>query len=198
VRCKLLVIGDAHVPTGFGRVVQSILERLPSRFDIHQLGINYRGDPHSARWPTYPAMLSGDPYGVPRVPELVGKTQPDLVFIVCDPWILTRYAEALAPFQQRVRTICYTPVEGTPIEPAITLGLRYIDRIVAYNRFGQTALVEAYRQAALQDSTIGKRSIEVIPHGVDTHLFHPVGADALESRTIARRKLLPNRADFQE
>lgn len=196
--CKLLVIGDGNVPTGFGRVVHSILERLPSRFEIHHLGINYRGDPHPARWPIYPAMIHGDPYGVPRVPELVGKLQPELVFIVCDPWILTRYAEALAPFQRRVRTVCYTPVEGTPIEPSVALGLRYIDRIVSYNQFGHDALRESFRLAATQDPTLGLRDVGVIPHGVDTRVFHPVGVDRAESRRIARRRLLPDKAEFHD
>ncbi len=34
-RTRILVIGDGNSPTGFARLLQSILTRLPPRFDIH-------------------------------------------------------------------------------------------------------------------------------------------------------------------
>lgn len=194
---RILVVGDGNAPTGFGRVVHSILERLPPRYDIHHLGINHRGDPHRARWPIYPAMSGGDPYGVERVPELVERLEPALVFVVCDPWILTRYAGALARYRRRLRTVGYLPVEGTPIEPSVALGLRHLDRIVAYNRFGADALAEAFRRAAQDDPSLGARDIAIIPHGVDTGVFRPLGAD-LADRRLAKRALLPDTPEFQD
>ncbi|MEO1365840.1 MAG: hypothetical protein AAFX50_01600 [Acidobacteriota bacterium] len=61
---RILVIGDGAVPTGFGRLVHSVLERLPERYEVHHLGINHRGEPHGAAWPIYPASLYGDVYGI--------------------------------------------------------------------------------------------------------------------------------------
>ncbi|MES2639477.1 MAG: glycosyltransferase [Myxococcota bacterium] len=194
---RILVIGDGNAPTGFGRVVHSILERMPARYDLHHLGINHRGDPHRARWPIYPAMTGGDPYGVDRVPELVERLDPALVFVVCDPWILTRYAGALARYRRRIRTVGYLPVEGTPLDPSVALGLRHLDRIVAYNQFGASALGEAFRQAGVDDVSLGARDIGIIPHGIDTKVFHPLGPD-LADRRLAKKALLPDTPDFQD
>jgi D-inositol-3-phosphate glycosyltransferase len=195
---KLLVIGDGNSPTGFGRVTHSILERLPGSYDIHHLGINHRGDPHGTRWPIYPAGLHGDIYGLNRVAELVDKVRPDLVFAVCDPWILTRYAAALEPYRKTVRTVFYMPVEGMPMEPAVALGLRNVDRLVAYNRFGARALEASFREAAEQDPTLSERPIDVIPHGVDTGIFRPLAGPPPADRSAAKKRLLPDSPDFQD
>lgn len=195
---RILVIGDGDAPTGFGRVVHSILERLPAEFDIHHLGINYYGDPHKARWPIYPAALRGDPYGVNRVPELIEKLAPALVFSICDPWTQTRYAAALERYRQRVRTVCYMPIEGAPLEPSVALDLRYIDRLVVYNQFSAKVVQDAYRVAAETDPTLSERPITIIPHGVDTALFHPLVGPPGSDRVAAKKRLLPNTPDFHD
>ncbi len=44
-RPRVLVVGDAVAPTGFARVLHSILGRLCDSYEFHHLGINYAGTP---------------------------------------------------------------------------------------------------------------------------------------------------------
>jgi hypothetical protein len=61
-RSRILIIGDGGTPTGFGRVTQGIFCNLPrDRYDLHQLAVNYLGDPHNVPWPLYPAPGMSEP-----------------------------------------------------------------------------------------------------------------------------------------
>ncbi|HYX71930.1 MAG TPA: hypothetical protein VE732_04110, partial [Nitrososphaera sp.] len=62
-----MVVGDAAAPTGFARVLHSILDRIKHKYEIHHLGLNFSGDPHDADWKIYVARLGGDVYGVNRL-----------------------------------------------------------------------------------------------------------------------------------
>ena len=74
-RPRILVAGDAAVPTGFARVMEGIFRPLSARYEIHHLGANYRGDPHGYDWKVYPAEIGGDRWGANRVVTLVEKIQ---------------------------------------------------------------------------------------------------------------------------
>ena len=54
-RPRILIAGDAAVPTGFARVMEGIFEPLSRRYELHHLGTNYHGDPHRYDWAVYPA-----------------------------------------------------------------------------------------------------------------------------------------------
>ena len=45
-RPRVVVVGDAVVPTGFARVLHSLISNLKERYEFHHLGINYRGEAH--------------------------------------------------------------------------------------------------------------------------------------------------------
>lgn len=49
---KILIIGDAVAPTGFGRVIRSIFQPLHNNFELHQLATRYDGRPND-----YPRSL---------------------------------------------------------------------------------------------------------------------------------------------
>ena len=69
-RPRILVAGDAAVPTGFARVTEGIFKPLSAAYEIHQLGTNYRGDPHGLGWKVYPAEIGGDRWGANRIRPL--------------------------------------------------------------------------------------------------------------------------------
>jgi D-inositol-3-phosphate glycosyltransferase len=60
---RILIVGDAALPTGFARVVEGIFKPLAAKYEIRQLGTNYLGDPHGYSWKVYPAELGGDRWG---------------------------------------------------------------------------------------------------------------------------------------
>lgn len=197
-RPRLLAIGDGNAPTGFGRVMHNVLTRLHETYEIHHLGINHRGDPHDEPWRIYPAGLRGDIYGVNRVEELLARVRPTLVFAACDPWILGRYAEVLQRHQREVRTVYYFPIEGTPLDPSLITNLRYADRLVVYNRTAAAAVADAVREARRDDPGFADRPLEIIPHGVDTAVYHPLPGVLDGDRRAARQQVLPPASGFDD
>ena len=200
-RIPILVVGDAAAPTGFARVLHSILDRVKHKYEIHHLGINYSGDPHDADWKIYLARLGGDVYGINRLQQLIEVAKPMLVFMVNDIWILGRYAPILKEYGDKLKTVMYFPVDGEPIDSEYVGQLDGVDQFVAYNQFGKRAMEQAIAGVTLENPDFKASEIEVIPHGVDTNLFHPysktLGTDGIKrGRLKAKKMLLPNTKDF--
>ena len=172
---RVLVIGDAGAPTGFGVVVHNIFERLVRDFDVdvHVLAANYRGDYVETPLKLYvPTLLDRlDIYGESRFVELVGKLMPDAIFFINDPqivlsclldnkydpnrvlWRGIQNGDAL----YRPPIIAYMPIDGYDSPRSWDLLKERVTRI-AMTRFGQTAMPEA----------------SVVWHGVDTTVFKPM------------------------
>ena len=180
-RPVLLAVGDGGVKTGFARVMESILERIEDYFSIHQLATNYHGDPYACRWSMYPAKLGGDRYGVGRLPTLLKRLRPDLVFCLNDPWILASYLEAIQSASPTTPVVVYSPVDAGPLDPDWFERLAMVKACVVYTRFGEREVSAALGKAN------GVR-FERIPHGVDTRSFFPMG-EQLSDTEEARRTL---------
>jgi D-inositol-3-phosphate glycosyltransferase len=202
-RIPLVVIGDAAAPTGFARVLHSILDRIKHTYEIHHLGINYLGDPHDADWKIYVARLAGDVYGANRLQQLVERVKPKLIFLVNDIWILGRYASILKKYKDDVKTVMYFPVDGEPLDPEFVKQLDGVDQLVAYNQFGKRVMQQAIAAVRQADPEFKASEIKVIPHGVDTKLFHPypnipTSQGFKLGRSRAKKALLPRKKDFLE
>ena len=202
-RIPILVVGDAAAPTGFSRVLHSILDRVKHKYEIHHLGVNYSGDPHDADWKVYVARLGGDVYGVNRLQQLIEVAKPRLVFFVNDVWILGLYAPILKKYKDYLKTVMYFPVDGEPLDSDFVGQLDGIDQLVAYNQFGKRAMQQAIDEIRRENPDFKASEIEVIPHGVDTQLFYPYSKKPATGginpgRLRAKKMLLPNEKDFLE
>ena len=202
-RIPLLVVGDGAAPTGVARVLHAVLDRIKRKYDIHHLGINYYGDPHDSDWKIYVARLGGDVYGVNRLPQLIERVRPGLVFLVNDVWILSQYAPILKKYRDDLKTVMYFPVDGEPIGPEFVKQLDGIDQLVAYNQFGKRVMLEAIAAVKKDNPQFKSSEIEVIPHGIDPKHFHPypekrTSKGLVPGRLRAKRALLPKTKDFQE
>lgn len=164
-RPRILWVGDGGLATGFARVNHSIINNLPEgKYDIHHLAINYRGDPYpDAKAPMYPAILGGDIYGINRMTKMLEALEPDLVFILNDPWILSVYLERLPDGQ---KTITYFPVDAKPIHRDWCEAITQRSVPVAYTKFGKGAITEQMDNA----------KVHIIPHGIDLEKFYPMDA----------------------
>lgn len=167
---RLLVVGDAVASTGFARLTRAILERLCDRYEVHQLGVNFHGDPHDLPWKVYPAGLGGDIHGVGRLAQLVEWTRPDIVWMVNDVWVLADYAQVLDSISCRAARVAYVPVDSGPVEPTLARRMQSLDQWVAFTEFGRGELLTA--AAASSDGNVN-RDVLVIPLGVDQDLFRP-------------------------
>lgn len=158
---KLLWIGDAVIQTGFARVTHNVIGHLikSGGWDVHLLGVNYRGDPHPYPYKIYPAVLGGDIFGVGRVDTLCRGLRPDAVFIINDPWLVRQYLDEIPP---DIPVIAYMPVDSPNQRSA--KNLQRLTRAIAYTAFGRKELVLGGYGGPC----------DVIPHGVDTELYRPI------------------------
>ncbi|NNB88210.1 glycosyltransferase family 1 protein [Corallococcus exiguus] len=185
-RPRILVVGDAVAPTGFSRVTESIFRPLSRDYDIHQLGIKYAGGAHDLPWTLHPAI---DARGVSKLPELCASLAPDLVFLVNDIWVLGDHARALGRVPGRHRLVAYCPVDSGPLSAGFLAGLQGVHRLVAYTAFGQGELSAAASRLSTPPTW---PRVDIIPHGIDTSVFHPLapmGGSLVASRRASRAAL---------
>ena len=130
---RLLVVGDAAVPTGLARVIQSLLGPLREDFEIHHWGINYRDEPHDYPWTLYPAAMKEGVFDPGPLADLIKTLRPGLLFLVADLWVLGDYLEGLAKRAQKpLGVVLYCPIEAGPVEPRLLRRVAGADRLVLY------------------------------------------------------------------
>src|SRR5262245_3523846 len=106
-RVPLIAVG-AYLPgSGFTRVLWTVLGGLAGRFDVHYIGIGYKGPRLTEAGVTlHPSNLQGgDVYGAYQCAELVQFLDAPLVLLLNDLWMLSNYPYPLAPLADRVRTV---------------------------------------------------------------------------------------------
>src|SRR6266571_4278476 len=125
---RILIIGDAVAPTGFGRVIRSIFEPLHHDFEINQLATRYDGRPHDYPWKLYPAAKGKSVYGYDQIVPLIEETKPAIVFLLYDIPFQIPYMEELRKTSTRTKIVIYSPVESGPIAPEIMQRLQGVSR----------------------------------------------------------------------
>jgi D-inositol-3-phosphate glycosyltransferase len=200
-RTPILLLSDAVAPTGFARVIESIFRPLAETYDIAQLGVNYRGDPHDWPWPIYATSSERDTWGTRRLPEILEKVRPRIVFILRDIRLARDYMPILERYRERCGgpfdVVAYLPVDAGPIVPEMLAPLAAVDRMVTYTEFGRRELERSFDEIERCQASIVRPPIDVIPHGVDTAVFRPAPEDDLE-RALASRKAAAKQALFGE
>lgn len=165
---KLLWCGDAVAPTGFARVTHSVLDWLQNFFEVHVLGVNYKGDPHPYPYSIYPSQILGGqtPWGVDRFIPLIEKLNPDVIMVMNDHWIVRMFLSALErsgrPIDSYPPIVAYIPVDAKNVANAHKLN--DLAAAVFYTQFGWNEAVEG--------GFTGRAA--VIPHGVNTNIFKSV------------------------
>jgi D-inositol-3-phosphate glycosyltransferase len=185
-RPRILVAGDAAVPTGFARVMEGVFRPLSKSYEIHHLGTNYRGDPHTYDWKVYPAEIGGDRWGAKRIVPLAEMLKPRLVFILNDIWGQHAYLAELRRMKDAPPVLLYCPVDGGPLDAESVEPLRGVRRCVAYTEFGRHVIEEAARAQRAKDPSFDFPAVEVIPHGVDTDTLRPLEAEGVTPRRSSR------------
>lgn len=184
---RILFWGDAVIETGFARVLHSIAKYLPDTFDISWIGVNYFGDPHAYPYRIYPAPLGGDIYGLNRAHNLFDRENPDIIFILNDAWIQAKMLKVIKDYYKEKplpKIVTYTPVDAYDHDPDWYKDFDIVNHAVAYTKFGYEEILKA--SPRLQDRLL------VIPHGVDTTVFHKL----LNSKREIKSAVYPNAEEF--
>lgn len=197
---RILIAGDAMAPTGFARVLEGIFMPLCDRYEIHHLGANYYGDPHDLPWKVYPAGLGGGVWGSHRLESLIESIKPRFLFIANDIWVHAEYMEALAKIENPPPVVLYTPVDAGPIELEDLEPLVGARRLVTYTDFAQGEINKALADLRKKTPDVEFPEVEVIPHGIDSDVFHPLNdeADPVARRLLARRALFPEMPELHD
>lgn len=173
---KLLAWCDSPTKaTGFGNVARHVLGALSSEYDISVLAINYYGDYHplQEKYRLYNPAAGGDVYGFARIQELVTGIDPDVIWILNDPWMVAQFVTKIRQLKYTKSIVVYTPIDSDNIKPDFVLPLNQANVVVSYTQYG----ADEMRKAGLTVKTA------IIPHGVDTTSFQPV------DKSLAREKL---------
>ena len=181
---RVLFWGDAIASTGFATVLHNIIGNLPKRsFDRHQLGINYKGDPHDYDWRIYPALIGGDYLGLNRIAEFA-TLKPDGIFILNDVWVIGRFLRKIKETWKDIPPIVvYFPVDSIDLDLDWFKDFDIVKKVVVYTKFGYNEVKKI----------IPNSEIEIIPHGTDTSIFYK----KFETREEAKKLLFPNQ-DLKE
>lgn len=174
-RPRLLWWGDACVPTGFARVTHGVLAHLSALWDVHVLGINYRGDPHSYPYPVYPAGAKDDPLGINRVAEISAKVKPDLLMIQNDPWNIERFYRQVE--QIGIPVVAWMPIDAKNLKSEYARALNRTMVAITASEFGL--------QVARDGGFSGWG--EVVPYGVDLDCYAPVPQQAARAKLRLER-----------
>lgn len=181
---KILIIGDAVAPTGFARVIRSILEPLHGDYELHQLATRYDGSAHDYPWKLYSAAKGKSRYGYDQIVPLIEQIQPAIVFLLYDIPFQGPYLEQLRKAAPQPKVVFYSPVESGPIAPEIMQRLHGISRYVTFTEYGRREIAEALQAVRQHDPAFQFPDLEVIPHGVACDKFFP-----LPDKAEARRRM---------
>lgn len=168
----MIVAVGLYIPgTGFTRVFDTLFSILGHAFDIHWLGIAYKGPVLCSRnYTLYPNNVTGgDMFGAYASADLARDLQADSVLFLNDVWIFKNYRDT---HQGRAwKTIAYIPVDGTITDTTPLLELAWLDQIVAYHFHSSAQLSDGF-ESLLSQGMVGKiPKVSSIYHGVDTTLF---------------------------
>jgi glycosyltransferase involved in cell wall biosynthesis len=175
-KTKVLWVADFAAMTGFGRVSGAVLPRLRDGFEFVVLACNWHGDPVDEQklFKMYPASnrFQQAPFGEDRIREIVEKEQPDIVFSLNDPWIVSEQYRRIQDLhqQKKFKFVGYLTMDSYNWLGGIDPHINDWDGVIAFTEFGAHEFVKG-----------GVRiPIAVIPHGLDRDVFYPM--DQREAR----------------
>ncbi len=181
----VLFIGYAEIPNGFSRVIKSLLEsllRLPLLFRLHQLAINLADSTEYRGWTVHGNARTL--HSAETLEGLLRQIQPEIVVIVDVPWVCAERVDTITA-SSLARIVCYCAIDNREsLPPAVLQKLARAHCLVAFTRFARDLLLQGFRELGVDHAPL----VEVIPHGVDTSVFHPIvsAADLRESRRLSR------------
>jgi glycosyltransferase involved in cell wall biosynthesis len=171
---KLLVWCDFLVATGFGNVAKNLLDTLHKEYDVYVLGINNRGEVvyDTSKYFVFP-VDSSDLLGLKKLPRIVDKVKPDIIFLFQDIFHISDLIEALRKqvgFDTKI--VSYFPVDGAPANLAWQNVLDFSDAVVTYTDWAIKVIRDRF--PGYKDTPIHK-----LYHGVDLKTFFPKKADEI-------------------
>ncbi|MCB0668784.1 MAG: glycosyltransferase [Saprospiraceae bacterium] len=189
-RSDIIIVGLYRPGTGFTRLISELCNSLSSTFQIHWIGIGYKGlSRKEDKIKLYPNNLDGgDIYGGFQARALAEKLSADFVLIVNDLWMLKNYRISLGQTHQYVLA-AYVPLDGdVPVDSDLQ-DLSFFDAFYAYHFRGINQLRKVHSFA---DQSI---RFNYFYHGINRSHFYPL-EDKLKLRNQIFGIQYPSNAVF--
>ncbi len=167
---RMLIIADFPVKTGFGTVTHNLVKYWRDYYDLHIMGINYYGDwtPEVAEYKIWPAANDKDVYGISKSYSFLRQLQPDIVFVLNDPWVAVDYVKPFSKYREEfphTKFFLYAPIDAPNVKKQFVEPLNKVfDGVIAYTEFAREEFIFAGLTTDLH----------VLPHGVDTTTYKPM------------------------
>lgn len=199
----MLVVGQAVHPTGYARVLDSVLSRISAAYKIHHFGLNYRGKPIVGSWRIHPNRIPGDIHGAQQVPQLIRQLNPDLVWIFHDLYLYSLLQKHIPWDSWGGKLVVYFPIENCIEKAGKLKGIEGIHRLVLYNQFAKEQVLRACAANGTGPEDFPCPPLQVVGHGLDREKFYPAVVDPLKgdlraNRVWARRRLFPDRPELAD
>lgn len=174
-KLEVLFVSDLVVPTGFSTVAHNIIKNIEDDFNFTGVGVNYRGDPHTYKFPIFPASNSPamNLYGVDRVCNILNSSKVDLLFILNDAWVVSYYLDAIKKnVQNKPKIVVYFPVDSELHNREWYKDFDIVSKAFTYTEFGKRVVKQC----------VPEMEVGIMPHGVDTSTFYKLPESKLELR----------------
>jgi glycosyltransferase involved in cell wall biosynthesis len=211
---RVLFVGHAGSPTGFARVLHSMLRELSDRYDVHHLGINFNGPAPDCGWTVHANPNPDERHAERQLDALITTLRPHLVVVLDEIWVGARHQAVWEKCRDRSKTVLYAAIDGRqPPAPQDLEALSRLDSVVAFTQFGRAIVEDAVSAVRSRDAGFRFPPVSIIPHGVDASVFYPfarpraqpdswtldpIQPDVPAARAQARRLLFPERSDLDE
>jgi len=172
----VLAVGLFVSGTGFTRVFETLFSRLSTFFDIHWMGIGYKGViSKQEHYTLYPVNANGgDIYGAYGATELAVKVHAGSILLLTDFYLLKNYQRQLEPLKEKgIQLVAYVPVDGYFTDTTMAGHAFFLDELVLYNQWAMQEVSDAlYEYKAANKSTVyAQPLLSYIYHGTDTDVF---------------------------
>jgi D-inositol-3-phosphate glycosyltransferase len=186
-------VGPALDQSSYARVVEATLGPLAERWEIVQLAVNHRGAPAHIGWRVVPNPEVGDRFGLERIAPLVAELAPDAVFVFNSFLNLPRYGDLPARLgKRRPVLVAQCPVLGEAADPRLVGRHACFDCVVVLSEAVRRHFAQGF-EACRRTGWIDRApTLEVIPHGLDAGVFHPL------TDKRAARAAIPALADLTD
>ena len=198
-RPTILAIGSNLASAGLTRVMHSIFRQLKSCYEIHYIGIAYKGPVvEDEGLKIYPSNLKGgDVWGGYQGKDAIASLKPDIVFLMNDLWMLPQYLQVFEPHRQDFKLVVYVPLDGKLVDDKGIYALRSADRFAVYSEFARQEVEQSMVRLQKQGSACRFSAVDAIALGVDTSSFYPLPG-SVEAQFQGKGRLQAKQAIFPD
>ena len=190
---NILFYGDFNCTTGFGNVSKKLIDNWSKNknFNITILAINdltekpYNYKENVMIIPCLAVDEKKDGYARLELLRILYSHDFDVFFALNDIEVLNSMTEHLANVKKertkankkKTKYILYTPIDSEP-RPSDCTVLDLFDEVITYTEYAKAVLKPLISESKW-------KKIKVIPHGIDSEVFHPIENSFENSKTKA-------------